>query len=95
MNKSGVKKVYVSKISERGEFSKSEGLTNEVFEDKRKVINRRSQQKLKGDFVTFKMIKYPTDYDVDLVHFGERDGNKGMRKYFFAVRGILLSYRNA
>ena len=95
MNKSGVKKVYVSKIWERGDFSKSEGLTKEVFEDKRKWVNRRLQQKLKGDFVTFKMIKYPTDYDVDLVHFRERGGNKGMRKYFFAVLGILLSYRNA
>ena len=89
----GVKKVYVSEISERGNFSKSPGLTKPVFDEKRQVINRRLRLKLKKEFVTFKTIKYPTDYDADLVHFGERDEKKGMRKYFFAVRGILLSYK--
>ena len=31
LTKSGVKKVYVCEISERGDFSKSEGLTKEVL----------------------------------------------------------------
>ena len=89
-----MKKVYVSEISERGCFKKSKGLTKGEFDGKRRVINRRLQQKLKDEFVTFPSIKYPADYDSDLVHFGQKNGAKGLRKYFFSVRGILLSYKS-
>ena len=49
------------------------------------MINRRLQQKLKRDFVTFKMIKYPTDYDVDLVHFVEVMEIKGCKSKYILV----------
>ena len=94
LKKSGVRKVYVSEISERGDFRKSPGLTKDTFDNKRRVINRRLQKKLKDEYVTFPNIKYPADYNNDLVHFGEMYGANGLRKYFFSVRGILLSYRN-
>ena len=51
-----MKKVYVSEILERGCFKKSKGLTKGEFDDKRRVINRRLQQKLKDEFVTFPSI---------------------------------------
>ena len=83
----------MSEISERGNFRKSPGLTKEVFDEKRQVINRRLRRKFKDEFVTFPNIKYPSDYDDDLVHFGDGENQKGLRKYFFAVHGILLSYK--
>ena len=94
LKKSGVKRVYVSEISERRCFKKSPGLTKETFDDKRRVINRLLQKKLTDEFVTFPNIKYPADYDDELVHFRQYNGTKGLGKYFFSVRGILLSYRN-
>ena len=89
----GVKKVYVSEISERGDFRKTPGLTKETFDEKRLVINRRLRRKFKDDFVTFPGIKYSKDYDDDKVHFGDGGDKKGLKKYFIAVRGILLSYK--
>ena len=38
LKQAGVKKVYVSEISERGNFRKSPGLTKEAFEEKRKNL---------------------------------------------------------
>ena len=46
LKQAGVKKVYVSEISERGNFRKSPGLTKEAFEEKRKIVNRRLRRKL-------------------------------------------------
>ena len=93
LKQAGVKKVYVSEISERGNFRKSPGLTKEAFEEKRKIVNRRLRRKLQGEFVIFPKIKFPEDYDGDLVHFGNTGDEKGLKKYFLAVRVVLLSYR--
>ena len=82
LKESGVKKVYVSEISQRGCFKKSKGLTKGEFDDKRRVINRRLQQKLKDEFVTIPSIKYTADYDSDLVHFGQKMGLKDSENTF-------------
>lgn len=93
MKDCGVRKIYISEISERGCFKKSPGLTKESFEIKRNAINKKLKKIFKDDFVTFKSVRYPGDYDDDLVHFGDGDGKKGLKKYFFAIRGLFCSYK--
>ena len=54
MKNSGVKKIYVSEISTRGDFSKVPGLTKEIFDIKRNVscMNRKIERKksIQGPF---------------------------------------------
>lgn len=94
LKSNGVKKVYVAEISERGSFTKSPGLTKKAFEAQRKKINKTLRKVFQKDFITFKDIKYPADYDNDLVHFGSKGCQRGMQKYFYSVRRVLLSFKN-
>jgi hypothetical protein len=54
---------------------------------KHKNSINRTLHKLFGDnFVKFKDISFPGDFDKDLVHFSL----SGMKKYFFRIRSIFL-----
>ena len=87
--KAGAKSVFVAEICERGNFTKAPGLTYEVYVKQKNSINR-SLQKLFGEkLVKFKDIRFPADNDQDLVHFS----HSGMKKYFFRIRRIFLSFK--
>ena len=53
----------------------------------------RKLKRIKDRFFTFKTIHYPKDYNDDLVHFGSGGEKKGLRKYFFCIRGLFMSYK--
>ena len=56
-------------------------------------MNRKLKRIFKDRFVTFKTIQYPKDYNDDLVHFGSGGEKKGLKKYFFCIRGLFMSYK--
>ena len=61
-----------------GNFTKPPGLTFQTY------------NKLFGDnFVKFKDISFPGDFDKDLVHYSP----SGMKKYFFRIRRIFLEFK--
>lgn len=93
LKESGVKRLYVLEISTRGDFRKVPGLDKETFDKKREAVNRRLKKIFKDCFVTFRTIKFPPDYNDDLVHFGSGGDKKGLKKQFFGVRGLFLSYK--
>lgn len=93
MKESGVKKVFVAEISTRGDFRKVPGLDKQTFDNKRNSVNRKLKKIFKDRFVTFKTIRFPTDYNDDLVHFGSGGDKKGLKKHFYGIRGLFLSYR--
>ena len=93
MKESGVKKIYVSEISTRGNFKRVPGLDKKTFDIKREAMNRKLKRIFKDRFVTFKTIQYPNDYNDDLVHFGSGGEKKGLKKYFFCIRGLFMSYK--
>ena len=88
LKESGVKRIYVSEISTRGDFRKVPGLDKETFDKKRDAMNRKLKKIFKDRFVTFKTIKFPQDYKDDLVHFGSGGDKKGLKKHFFGVRRV-------
>ena len=48
----------------------------------------------KNRFVTFRTIRYPKDYNDDMVHFGSGDHKKGLKKYFLVFEAsFFLSHR--
>jgi hypothetical protein len=50
----------------------------------------QTYNKLFGDnFVKFKDISFPGDFDKDLVHYSP----SGMKKYFFRIRRIFLEFK--
>ncbi|KAK3089506.1 hypothetical protein FSP39_018796 [Pinctada imbricata] len=86
---SGVKRVFISEIIERGNFEKAPGLTRERFNKQRKVINKKLKTACRDNFVMMK-VKFPKDYDEnDFVHLN----CDGLRAYFFRVRIILCSVK--
>ena len=89
LNKIGVQKVYVAEITKRGKF-KPEKLDKQCFDGQRTKINKLLRKKYGNDFIVFQDINYHRDYDTDLVHYNDR----GMQKFFYRVRRLLLSFRN-
>jgi lysophospholipase L1-like esterase len=87
--KAGAKVVFVAEICQRGNFTKAPGLAFQTYNKNKNSINR-SLQKLFGDnFVKFKDISFPGDFDKDLVYFSP----SGMKKYFFRIRRIFLGFK--
>lgn len=60
--------VYIGEILTRGQFSKSPGLTKDIFDRKRKLINKKLKKKYGRLFVTFPDIHFPDHYDKNNVH---------------------------
>ena len=88
LKKTSAKFIYIAEICERGSFIKSPGLTHDVYKKQRNSINR-TLKKVHGDyFVQFTDIRFPQDFDNDLVHFSP----SGLRKYFFRIRRLFLSF---
>lgn len=83
----GVKRVLVSEVLERGNFTKAPGLTKTSFDAQRKSINQTMKRKLKNNFVPFPEIHFPVDYTSDLVHFNE----SGLLKQFHRVKRALMA----
>lgn len=71
----GVRRVFVASIIERGSFWASTGLTKEKFNKTRRFINKKLSKLMGPDFIDVgKKIKFPRQYDDDLVHPGARQG---------------------
>ena len=76
--KAGAKVVFVAEICQMGNFTKPPGLTFQTY------------NKLFGDnFVKFKDISFPGDFDKDLVYVSP----SGMKKYFFRIRRIFQGFK--
>ena len=89
-----VKMVYVAEIQTRGDFRG--GLTKEEFDRQRQIINELLKERFQQYFVSFTDVRYPNDYDEDLVHLDTSERlrrNSGMRKYANRIRRIFCSYR--
>lgn len=72
---SGVRKVFVASIIERGSFPRFTGLTRSKFNKIRRSVNRKLRKELGPSFIDVaQKIKYPRHYDGDLVHPGSREG---------------------
>jgi hypothetical protein len=84
--KAGVKVVFVAEICQRDNFTKAPGLTFQTYNKNKNSINRTLQKLFGDNFVKFKDISFPGDFDKDLVHFSP----SGMKKYFFRIRRIFL-----
>jgi hypothetical protein len=80
------KVVFVAEICQRGNFTEAPGLTFQTYNKNKKSINRTLQKLFGDNFVKFKDINFPGDFDKDLVHFSP----SGMKKYFFRIRRIFL-----
>lgn len=94
----GVKRVYMAEILPRGDFSRSpdQHLDKAIFDRKRKKINNFLKSALGQYFVSFKDIKFPEDYDSDMVHLGtmtKENRASGMTRYFHRVRRIFLGHK--
>lgn len=85
LTNNGTKNVYIGEIMTRGQFSRSPGLTKEMFDKKRKLINKNLKKKYGRFFVTFSDIHFPDHYDKDKVHLNTdrtvRDSVPGMKKF--------------
>jgi len=81
---SGVERVFVSGIIERGQFPPWTGMNRQTFNKVRRAVNELLKKHLKQDYVDMgKRIRYPTHYDRDGVHPGVKEG--GMIKLRSAV----------
>lgn len=92
----GVRRVFISEILQRGDFSKSQppGLTKSKFDRDRKRINKLLSEKYSTNLIKFPDIRCPRDYDKDKVHlsYPTRDVKTcGIRKYFFRLRLVFCS----
>ena len=88
LKSNGVKQVYVAEFTERGDF-RDPLLDKEGFEDQRKKLNKIFRKEFRN-FIVFRDIRFPSDYDIDLVHYNP----KGKQKFFYNVRRVLLSFKN-
>ena len=89
----GVRRVYISEIPPRADFSKSDppGLTKSKFDRDRKEV---LYAKFGANVIKFRDIQCPRDYDGDLVHLSEptsTNRNCGIRKYLFRIRLVFCS----
>ena len=87
--KAGAKVVFVAEICQRGNFTKASGLTFQTYSKNKNSINRTLQKLFGDNFVKFKDISFPGDFDKDLVHFSP----SGMKKYFLRIRRIFLGFK--
>ena len=87
--KAGAKVVFVAEICQSGNFTKAPGLTCQSYNKHKNSINRTLQKLFGDNFVKFKDISFPGDFDKDLVHFSL----SGMKKYFFRIRRIFLGFK--
>lgn len=75
LRSSGVQKIFVASIVERGSFWASTGMTRPKFNRIRRAINRKLRELLGSDFIDMgKKLRYPRHYDDDLIHPGARQG---------------------
>lgn len=89
LKNSGTKAVYFVEICERGLFRKDPKLTKKCFNAQRRKINKLINSTDGVRFVELKM-RFPKDYDNDKVHFSQY---KGMEKFMYTVRRILMSHK--
>ena len=76
--KAGAKVVFVAEICQRGNFTKAPGLTFQTYNKNKNSINRTLQKLFGDNFVKFKDINFPGDFDKDVGHYSP----SGMEKYF-------------
>ncbi|XP_060595448.1 uncharacterized protein LOC132749623 [Ruditapes philippinarum] len=68
---SGVERVFVASIIERGNFEQRTGLNSMMFNKIRRSLNNKLKKYFGHDFVQVgKRLRYPRHYDMDLVHPG-------------------------
>ena len=87
LRKSGVKTILVHEIGTRGHLRG--GLTKEIFDSKRKSINKKLKQIPMASLIRFPKITYPSGFSDDLVHYNQR----GMQHFYHGVRRVLLSMK--
>ena len=92
----GVRRVFISEILPRADFSKSYPpvLTKSKFDRDRKRVYKLLSEKYGKNVVKFNNIHCPRDYDKDLVHLSyptEANTICGIRKYFFRIRLVFFS----
>ena len=68
-------------------------ITKKSFESQRKKINKLLKRQYGDLLLRFKDIKFPNDYDDDLVHYGVPSTKKGMTKYFHGIRRRIFSHK--
>ena len=67
------------------------------FDRQREIINDLLRERYDWLFVEFKDVRFPKDYDKDLVHMDSKERrhrNSGMRKFQSRIRRIFCSFRN-
>lgn len=98
--KAGCKRVVVGEILERGDVSKSPGLTVSNYKRQKRKLNTLLQKRLGDDFIQFRDMQYPRDFCGDGVHLSTEPKNTsskstGMRKYLLRIQRVLISAANA
>ena len=72
---SGVERVFVSSILERGKTHRTANISVKDFNRVRKSLNEKLKRHFRSDYVdTAKRLIYPRHYDRDLVHPGAKEG---------------------
>ena len=82
-------------VQTRGDFR--HGLSKEEFDRQREIINDLLRERYDWLFVEFKDVRFPKDYDKDLVHMDSKERrhrNSGMRKFQSRIRRFFCSFRN-
>ena len=75
LQSSGVRRVYVASIVERGSFPSFTGLSKSKFNKIRRSVNKKLQKHFGKDFIDVGGdLRYPRHYDRDMVHPGLREG---------------------
>ena len=83
--KAVAKVVFVAEICQRGNFTKAPGLTFQTYNKNKNSINRTLHKLFGDNFVKFKDISFPGDFDKDMVHFSP----SGMKSTFFVLGGFF------
>ena len=71
----GVEEVFVASIVERGRFKAYTGCDSTMFNKVRRSVNEKLSTAFRGHYVDVgKKLRFPRDYDRDLIHPGWNEG---------------------
>lgn len=94
LSEQGTRCILIAQVLQRGNFSKSPGLTKRSFELQRHKLNWLLAKEFKKNFIKFPDVNFPNDFLPDLVHLSDcpaRHQNCGMKKYMCRVQRVLIA----
>ncbi len=85
----GVQTVFVARILGRTRFPKDRNMTTELFDRKRRTVNRKLQKRYGDRVISFDSLSVKVHLGSDGVHFND----EGMRLYYTRIRQVLEQHK--